>query len=438
MKTNRTAHLKVFKTASVLVHEDENESIFEEGAMSVEARARYDEIKKKLQEGFLEDRIERIRLGEEFPSAPADFDATPFRAIIESVTSEVGRALVGLILLQATVKSIAPSQSIRLHKGSGSSKSFSWKEGISMRSLDKEFVTPVLRKFDLVKLNADGFMMTRSLAENYPYSRLYKAYLRGAREEWMDAVEILESSPGVAPYALDLMLSLLLNRNTRFNNKVDRLLESINMPVQGLETKSFASQIIRRHIQDTNYAARILEIAIHSVVLAACDLGIYGGLELQPLGQMRSANKKHKNIADIELTEVQEIKVAIDAKFGKKYLREEIEEVFEKFTHHNAVEDVIFLTDEPALINAEITERISEIEEMTGVLIEIIDLDTWLQSLIDELIGANLSVATFNQNWLHHYCEYFGQRDRSIAPIDEPCEAWIDELTKIIDELQNH
>ena len=307
-----------------------------------------------------------------------------------------------------------------------------------MRSLDKEFVTPVLRKFDLVKLNADGFMMTRSLAENYPYSRLYKAYLRGAREEWMDAVEILESSPGVAPYALDLMLSLLLNRNTRFNNKVDRLLESINMPVQGLETKSFASQIIRRHIQDTNYAARILEIAIHSVVLAACDLGIYGGLELQPLGQMRSANKKHKNIADIELTEVQEIKVAIDAKFGKKYLREEIEEVFEKFTHHNAVEDVIFLTDEPALINAEITERISEIEEMTGVLIEIIDLDTWLQSLIDELIGANLSVATFNQNWLHHYCEYFGQRDRSIAPIDEPCEAWIDELTKIIDELQNH
>ena len=138
------------------------------------------------------------------------------------------------------------------------------------------------------------------------------------------------------------------------------------------------------------------------------------------------------------MTEHQDIKVAIDAKFGKKYLREEIEEIFEKFAHHHAIQDVIFLTDEPALINAEIIERISEIEEMTGVLIEIIDLDSWLKTLIDELIEAGIPVADFNQNWLRHYCEYFGQRDRMMAPIDEPCEAWIDELTKIIDDLQNN
>jgi len=45
-----------------------------------------------------------------------------------------------------------------LHKGSVNSNSFSWVDGISMRVLDKNFVTPVLRKYNLLKLNADGFM----------------------------------------------------------------------------------------------------------------------------------------------------------------------------------------------------------------------------------------------------------------------------------------
>lgn len=63
-----------------------------------------------------------------------------------------------------------------------------------LASLDKQYVTPVLRKYDLLRLNADGFMMTRSLAENYPYSPLYKANIRGARQEWLNLVEEVETN----------------------------------------------------------------------------------------------------------------------------------------------------------------------------------------------------------------------------------------------------
>lgn len=35
--------------------------------------------------------------------------------------------------------------------------------------------------------------MTRSLAENYPYSPVYKANIRGARLEWLSIVEAIEA-----------------------------------------------------------------------------------------------------------------------------------------------------------------------------------------------------------------------------------------------------
>ena len=78
--------------------------------------------------------------------------------LIESVTSEVGRALVGLTILQLCIKSIEPEQNIRLHKGSTNTREFSWRDEISMRSLEKKYITPVLREYELLRLNADGFM----------------------------------------------------------------------------------------------------------------------------------------------------------------------------------------------------------------------------------------------------------------------------------------
>ncbi len=80
-----------------------------------------------------------------------------------------------------------------------------------MRSLDKQYITPVLRTYELLRLNADGFMMTRSLAENYPYSTVYKANMRGARSEWVSLVEATEKDEVAADVALRYLLSQLLN-----------------------------------------------------------------------------------------------------------------------------------------------------------------------------------------------------------------------------------
>lgn len=181
---------------------------------------------------------------------------TNLRQLVDLVTSEVGRALIGLTVMQLCIKAIAPEQSIRLHKGSSNRGSFSWVEGISMRTLDKNYVTPTLRRHDLVRLNADGFMMTRSLAENYPYSSLYKAQLRGARDQWLAIVEELELATTDPQESLKYLLSLLLNAANSFNQLASQLLQLVEVTLPNFNTRDDVIKFMKSHADASDYAAR--------------------------------------------------------------------------------------------------------------------------------------------------------------------------------------
>ena len=213
-------HLRVFNDRSELVLADGTTQVFVEGAMSEAAKQRYIKITSELSDNYLEkqiiycrdnaDRIHFLRINQNYISQ--------LIKLVEALTSEVGRALIGLTVMQLCIKAIEPTQSIRLHKGSRSKSNFSWQDGIPMRPLDKQYITPVLRKYDLLRLNADGIMMTRSLAENYPYSSVYKANIRGARLEWINLVEAIESNDINPEIALHYLLSQLLNQAKNFKD----------------------------------------------------------------------------------------------------------------------------------------------------------------------------------------------------------------------------
>lgn len=136
---SKQLHLDVYLEHSEL-HYNGKKTIFQEGKQSIEAQDRYSKVIDTLENGYLE-RIYQIcsdicidNLSEQFKSK--------LKILVDGITSEVGRALVGLTFLQITIKSIVPSQSIRLHKGSTRNGSFSWKEGISMRTIDSNYNTP--------------------------------------------------------------------------------------------------------------------------------------------------------------------------------------------------------------------------------------------------------------------------------------------------------
>jgi hypothetical protein len=419
-------YLKVYLDRSEL-HENGLLLTFEEGAASEEAKRRYAEIKTSLENGYLTNTIDSLIAGS-IPSSEqlSDEQMELIKRLVDSVTSEVGRALIGITILQLTVKAVVPEQSIMLHKGSSSSSSFSWKEGISMRSLDKYYITPILRRYELLRLNADGFMMTRSLAENYPYSKVYKAQLKGARVEWLEIVSQLEKGQLNSEEALKYMLSLLINRASGFTE----LANSVIQASEQISEPSFESvyEIISEHISSSGYKARLFEIAMHSYFQAMQDLRSLDGLDLLPLSQMRSANKKHGNIGDIELLDGQDIVVSWDAKYGKEYLRDEIEELHDKIMGRTtAITRLGFVVSGTPLIDDEIKSRIAEILELTGNQIDILTFAQWLNEYRGDVDSSQLGKA-----WLKAYVESLGQKRREVAPIDEPCNAWLTSLKDIL------
>lgn len=431
-------HLRVFRDKSELVLPDGTTQVFNEGGMSQSAKLRYQNITRALSSGYLEQQIILCRdnLAAIDFSQLSQIHTSALNVLVESVTSEVGRALVGLAVLQLCVKAIEPMQSIRLHKGSTGRRDFSWRDGISMRSLDRQYITPVLRQYDLLRLNADGFMMTRSLAENYPYSPVYKANIRGARLEWLRIVEGIETNEIAPEPALHYLLSQLLNRASAFRHLASQTLETLHRFLEKAEgiTELSITEVICIHINESDYAARILEISMHCLMQAMQDCQFFPEGALKPLSQMRSANKKHGNIGDIEILEARQIVEAWDAKYGKAYLRDEVEELADKLEAHPTVVLAGFVTSVEPERREELVLRCQEIEDVFGISLEILTFTEWIKKQFSRTLEEGLvTEQELAQAWITAYTESLAQRRRDIAPIDEPCHQWLVTLKRILE-----
>ena len=155
---------------------------------------------------------------------------------------------------------------------------------------------------------------------------------------------------------------------------------------------------------------------------------------LKPISQMRSANKKHGNIGDIEITATKDnldILEAWDAKYGKTYLRDELEEINEKLIHHPQCKVAGFISDAKPNLKREISERIEELELIHEVQIELTDFSNWVSNQIKRF---DLEPNEVGINWLIAIAESICQIRREIAPIDEPTGEWVKFLEEKIKE----
>lgn len=334
------SHLDIYPNRYELF-QDDTKSVYYQGKQSETTKNRYDKIVEMLNNGYLEAHIQNLKDKKDYKIDEKHKDL--LCSLVNGITSEVGRALVGVTFLQLVIKSIVPEQSVRLHKGSTNNGTFSWQDGISMRTLDSSFITPFLRQYDLLSINKYGVFMTRSLAENYPYSKLYKASMKGPFSIWIEIVDLIESNMIDCNDAMDYLLMLLQNRSKKFKLLSEEVLKSVS----SYDNDSFVNikNLITQFFNKTTYSARAFEIVIHCFLQAMFDCHFVSGLTLQPLSQMRSANKKHGNVGDIELTIGNTIIEAWDAKYGKPYLRDELEELKDKLLLVPDVKIAGFITD---------------------------------------------------------------------------------------------
>ena len=121
-------HLDIYVDRSEL-HDQGKKSVFHEGVQSVGASERFANISSALADGFYERILANPNMAAEFERLEED-QADLIKSLVGEITSEVGRAIVGLTCLQLAIKSICPEQSVRLHKGNRNKGSFSWREGL--------------------------------------------------------------------------------------------------------------------------------------------------------------------------------------------------------------------------------------------------------------------------------------------------------------------
>lgn len=418
-------HLDVYPDRCEL-HQDGTVTVYREGFQNSAAQRRYAAITAALDRHYLDDKIELLSSVD--LSEFSNRNKMLLKNLVNGITSEVGRALVGLAFLQLTIKSIAPEQCIRLHKGSTRRGSFSWADGISMRTLDRNYSTPFLRKYGLLNVNRDGVFMTRSLAENYPYSKLYKAGMRGTFDEWIAIVDAIEDGSMPAEPGLCYLMSLLKNRSDRFHSLADEAVAAAH----AAKFRSFDDSVrfMIRFFNTTTYSARAFEVVIHGFMQAMEECGFIGDLELVPMSQMRSANKKHGNIGDIELKKGRVIVESWDAKYGKPYLRDELEELRDKILVSPGVEIAGFVTDGGVDRRRDVTDRAAEISDETGVRILLYSFAEWIGWQTQPLAPAQKDKLA--SKWLIAVAESFAQRRLNAAPIDEPCVGWIKDLCELL------
>lgn len=417
-------HLDVYAEKSVL-HIGNEVLTFQEGAQSASTKKRYKRICEAFQAGYLLKVLQDVQTGKIDLSSVSGTDAKLLKQIVDGVSENEGRAVVCICFLQLAIKSIEPEQSIRLHKGGSSHRGFSWVEGISMRSLDSKYTSKFLRDNHLMSMNSFGAMMTRSFAENYPYSGLYKASIKGPAASWIKLVDSIELGKTNPSLALAYLMALLKNRSDAFNKLSDKA-SSLVKACKGLSFDQ-VRQGLSDFIDHTTYSARALEVVMHGLMQALQEMGMLDENQLSPLCQMRTANKKAGSIGDIEIKNFDGgVVEAWDAKYGKPYLWDELVELGEKLEQTHTVTKAGFVVDKKPDLRADIIDRKSEIEQATKASIYLMSFDEWSRFQCGNVSKKDRAVLA--NAWLVAVAESFGRKRLSLAPIDEPCETWLNDL----------
>ena len=425
------AHLDVYAKKSVL-HIGDAILTFHEGAQSPSTRKRYQRICEAFDAGYLSKVLKDVQSGKIDLSTVVGEDAALLKLMVDGVSENEGRAVVCICFLQLAIKSIEPAQSIRLHKGGSSNTGFSWVEGISMRSLDSKYTSKFLRDNHLMSMNSFGAMMTRSLAENYPYSGLYKASIKGPSAAWIKLVDSVELGKTNAKLALAYLMALLKNRSDAFNALSDKAC-SLATACRSLSFDQ-VREALANFIDHTTYSARALEVVMHGLMQALQELNSIDGNQVTPLCQMRTANKKAGSIGDIEIRNFDgEVVEAWDAKYGKPYLWDELVELGEKLDHSQFVSRAGFVVDKKPDLRADILDRKREIEQATNTTIYLMSFDEWARVQCGNVSKQNR--ASLAQAWLVAVAESFGRKRLPMAPIDEPCETWLKDLVSWLETV---
>jgi hypothetical protein len=236
-----------------------------------------------------------------------------------------------------------------------------------------------------------------------------------------------------ADAALLYVLQLLWQFSEAFSNLVQKTLNSLGTWIDKNEPLSISSTVmlIKEHIEESEARARLLEVAMHALLQTLGELGVDLGGKLKPLMPMRTANKKHGNIGDVEVLSGNLLIEAWDAKYEQPYLSDALDELVEKIHEHNI--DVSELQFGYVLFPAkktypEVDHKVDDIDDQLGLKVQILAFDEWVHEQFIRSQNAGISEENLARTWLQVYTESLCLKRVDQAPIDEPTFDWVESL----------
>jgi hypothetical protein len=220
------------------------------------------------------------------------------------------------------------------------------------------------------------------------------------------------------------VLAALVNRSAAFNEAAEKALRAVRTALDQVNDLAAARRLLAKFVDLSPHSARLFEVTLHSLFQVLEDHCALDG-SLSPLSQMRTANKKHGNVGDIEVASRPgslHIIEAWDAKYGKPYLREELDELEDKLRDHPETKIVGFVVDGKPNLKTEVSDRLDEVERDNGVKVVITSFADWVSS---QATRCSVKEATLAREWLIAFAESIAQKRRNRAPIDEPTDEWI-------------
>lgn len=367
---------------------------FEFGSQNDETKERYDRMKSTLDDGYFEKVVDEAKEAwdeDEVPSLGAEKDRLISR-VLHGVQHQ-GRGIAGVFICQLCISDIEPKLNTRLHKGGRRGRAYQrWKDGISIRSVDDNYITTVLNDRDLLLGNSKGgSTMTRMLSVNLPYAKVtFDGQMRGPTSEWLELVDMIENPDRDIDThkALIRALSILYNMKSR----EDETYEKCKSNIQKV-TEDEATDIILTSIKESDMSSELMELATYSAFLS--DYKEEDDYDLSRMSSHRAADSKSGRIDDIEIRSNGRVEQVWDAKFERGLSRREWRDMKDLETESRkgvvsySIEDAIEVPDSASVIPL---RNILKLDRTTDSASE------WLKEYVDCLGKYNVDMVDFNHN----------------------------------------
>lgn len=266
------------------------------------------------------------------------------------------------------------------------------KDGISLRSIDREYITPLLNQRNLLVGNASGgSTMTRMLSTNLPYSKVtFEGQMRGSTSEWLELVDMMENPDKSIDTneALIRALGILYDIRSREDDVYEECISNIEDI-----SEDKALDVITESVRDSDMRSELLELASYSAFLA--DYDEKRNYSLERMTAHRAADAKSGRLGDIEIYLDDEIEELWDAKFERELTCREWEKMEDICP--NSSKGIITLKDQYSI---EVPNSASVI-----TLPDVLELDRttssakdWLKEYVECLGKYNIDMVDFNHN----------------------------------------